>query len=187
MGWEVLVIPIIGVAVWIISTVLRGAEEAKRGAQPGRKKPEKVTDLDRFLREVQRRRESAEREEQRSRQVEREEEEERVERRPRPQPSRPAPVVEEAIPVVIPVEAVAVAPPIVAAPVLRTIEAPPLPVMLAEPAPAPPTTPRRQPVAAAGLREMLRSRDGLRKVMILREVLGPPLALRRRRFPGSPS
>jgi hypothetical protein len=189
MGWEVLVIPIIGVAVWIISTVIRGAEEAKRGGPPpGRKRPEKVTDLDRFLRDVQRRREAAEREERRPSRVEREEEEERIERRrPQLRPSQTAPVVEEAIPVVIPVEPVPVAQPVVVAPVLRTIEAPPLPVMAAPVGPAP-SPPRRPPVvAAAGVRELLRSRDGLRKVMILREVLGPPLALRRGRFPGASS
>jgi hypothetical protein len=185
MGWEVLVIPIIGVAVWIISTVIRSAEEAKRGGPPAAKKrPEKVTDLDRFLREVKRRREPSEGEEPRPRRVEREAEDERIERR-RPRPSPPSAVVEEAIeaiPVVIPVEAVPVAQPFSAAPVMRTIEAPPLPTMPSEKSAAP-LQQQREQVAAAGLKELLQSRDGLRKAMILREVLGPPLARRAGRFP----
>jgi hypothetical protein len=176
MGWEILVIPIIGVAVWIISTLIRGSEDAKRGESAPRKRPEKVTDLDRFLREVQRRREAAEREEQLPRRLE-PEEEERVQRRPQPPPGRRPPPDEEAIAVVIPVEAVAVPPPLPAAPVLRTIAAPPLPVWLADPASAPEPR-RRESAAPAGLRDLLRSRDGLRTAMILREVLGPPLALR---------
>ncbi len=161
MGWEVLVIPIIGVAVWIISTLLRSAEEAKRAAPPARKKGEKATDLDRFLREVQRRREAAEREEQRPRHEQREGEDRARRQRPRRTPAR-----EEAIPVVAAVEVVPVAQPVVAAP----------PVALAEQSPAPP---RRRPPAPAGLREVLRDRDAVRKAMILREILGPPLARRR--------
>jgi hypothetical protein len=164
MGWEILVIPIIGVAVWIISTLARSAEEAKRGAPP-RQKGEKVTDLDRFLREVQRRREAAER---------REDDEERTERRRQP-PRRPPPV-EEVAPVV---EVVPVALPVTAAP-MRVLEAPPLPVLPAQPVAPPPPPPRAEAAASSGLRELLRGRDGLRKAMILREVLGPPLARRGR-------
>jgi hypothetical protein len=171
MGWEILVIPIIGVAVWIISALIRGSEQAKREEPTGRKRPEKVTDLDRFLREIQRRRESAEREDEKEPRVER--------RRPEPRPARRRPPEEEEIPVVIPVEPVAVVQTVALAPVLRSIEAPPLPVLPAEPLPAPQPRPRRESAAPAGLRELLRSRDGVRKAMILREVLGPPLARRR--------
>jgi hypothetical protein len=163
MGWEILVIPIIGVAVWVISALIRGSEEAKRGEPAPRKRPEKVTDLDRFLREVQRRREAAEREEPRPRRAE-PAVEERAESRP-PPPARRPPPREAAVEVVVPVETVVVARPAPAAPV------PP-----AEPEPAPPRG--RERAAPVGLRGLLRSRDGLRTAMILREVLGPPLALR---------
>ena len=183
MGWEVLVIPIIGVAVWIISTLIRGAEEAKQAKAAERKRPEKVTDVDRFLREVQRRRQEAEREEQRPQRVEleEEEEEERVQRRqPRPRAKWRTPPGEEDIPTVIPVEPVPLAQPVSAVslvPVMRTVEAPPLPVMPADTSPASlPAPPESR--ALVGLRELLRSRDGLRKALILREVLGPPLARR---------
>jgi hypothetical protein len=178
MGWEVLVIPIIGVAVWIISTLLRNAEDAKQVKPDGGKRPEKVTDLDRFLREVKRRQES-EREEKRPRRVRREEDEEdRVERRQsQPRAIRRMPSEEEDIPTVLPVEAVPLAEPVSLVPVMRTVEAPPLPVMPADTSPASlPARPESR--ALVGLRELLCSREGIRKALILREVLGPPLARR---------
>ena len=162
MGWEVLVIPIIGVAVWIISTLIRGAEEAKRAKPAARKRPQKVTDLDRFLRDVQRRREAAEREEERPRRVEREEEqEERVERRREPMPRarrRTLPAQEEIV-VVLPAEVVPLAEPVSLVPVMRTVEAPPLPVMPADTSPGS-LPPRPESRSLVGLRELLRSRDG---------------------------
>jgi hypothetical protein len=152
MGWEILIIPIIGVAVWIISTVIRGAEEAKKSVPPQRKRPEKGDDLDRF-REVQRRRRAAERAQERPRRVERDEE----------------------IPVVVPVEEVPLARPVVVVPpVIQTVAAvPPEPVTAALP-------PRPESPALAGLRQMLQSREAVRRAIILQEVLGPPLARRRR-------
>ncbi|SRR5579885_1692520 len=164
MGWESFIVPVIVVAVWIIATLLRGAEQAKGGGQPGGRRQGKATDLDRFLREVQRRRQAAERPE------------ERAERRSPPvrtQPSMPPP---ESIPVALPVEEVAAAVAVPTAPVLAVVEAaPPLPPpdMSARGLP-----PRPESQALAGLRKLMRSREGLRQAMILREVLGPPLARR---------
>src|SRR5215475_2383265 len=94
--WEILIIPIIGVGVWIISTLLRGEEEAKKPDEPGgQRKPQKVTDLDRFLREVQRRRKAGEREPEPSQQVEPRREE------PPPPREEPVPVVLVEAPVVV--------------------------------------------------------------------------------------
>lgn len=193
MGWEVLIIPIIGVAVWIISTLIRGAEQAKDPERPAQRKPEKVTDLDRFLREVHRRRQGDEREEERPTRAEPRRE---PPRRAAPRTARP----QEEVPVALPVEEVLTAQPASGAPVLRVHEAPPLPGASAEASgrPAlrvhqvprlpdmPPDTsarslPQLPPSAAlAGLKDLLRSREGLCKAMILQEVFGPPRSRRGR-------
>jgi hypothetical protein len=68
MNWQVGIVPLIAVAVWIISHLLRGNEPEKkpplRARQPGEdpqgRQKEPLTDLDRFLREVNRRRQNAE-------------------------------------------------------------------------------------------------------------------------------
>ncbi len=170
--WELLIIPIIAVGVWIVSTLLRNAEETKNAG----KKPEKVTDLDRFLREVRRRQEGREPEPALRRRVDREEEPQRAERRREvpPRTRRRAPVQAEAIPVVLPVDEVEV---VTAVPVLSVLEAPPLPGGMAANAAL---TSRLPSAALVGLRDLLASRDGLCKAMILHEVLGPPLSHRRR-------
>jgi hypothetical protein len=68
MHWEVLIIPLIALGVWLLGTLFKNENEvAKRGPRrpgspPGRgpaRRP--VTDLDRFLEEARRRRESEER------------------------------------------------------------------------------------------------------------------------------
>jgi hypothetical protein len=174
--WEILIIPIIGVGVWIISTLLRGEEEAKKPGEPGgQRKPQKVTDLDRFLREVQRRRKADEREPEPSQQVE-------------PRREEPVPVVLVEAPVVVAevVPPVPIARPIPQAQPLPVVVAQPLPSLAAQPLPSlaaqpiPETLPRRtETPALIGVRELLRSRDGLRKAMILSEVLGPPVSRRR--------
>jgi hypothetical protein len=180
MPWEFLIVPIIAVAVWIIGTLIRGAEQAKGPQEAARRKPEGVTDLDRFLREVHRRRRAEERAQERPRRTEREEEEPPTER-----PREPAPRAkwttprQEEVPVVLPVEEVVPAAPVAAAPVLRVLEAPPLPDLPSEKSVRP--LPRRpEPAARVGLRGLLRSPEGLRTAMVLQEVLGPPLSRRRR-------
>jgi hypothetical protein len=179
MGWEVFIIPIIGVAVWIISTLLRGNEDAKKpGAGPAQRKGEKVTDLDRFLREVQRRKQSSERgTEQPPPPPER-----RREERPAPPPrEEPVAVVEVAEPLLVATPMVTapllVAEPMVAAHTMTVHEAPALRQM---PVDVSARSLQRQPDsrALAGLRELLGSRDGLRKAMTLQAILGPPLARR---------
>jgi hypothetical protein len=68
MHWEVLIIPLIALGVWLLGTLFKNENElAQRGPRrpgspPGRgpaRRP--VTDLDRFLEEARRRRESEER------------------------------------------------------------------------------------------------------------------------------
>jgi hypothetical protein len=169
-GWEVLVIPIIGVAVWIIATLVRGAEEAKKAGGPAQRKGEKMTDLDRFLREVKRRQKAAQTEA---------EEPARAESRPQSRAKWRTPPREEEIPTVLPVEEVPTARLVPVAPQLRSVEAPPLPSLPAEP-PSVSPPPRPQSPVLVGLRELLRTREGLCKAMILQEVLGPPLSRRRR-------
>jgi hypothetical protein len=165
MNWEVLILPVVIVAVWIIGTVLRGrADEKERPArsaprEEARRRPDRVTDLDRFMREVKRRRQVAEREDEDEEPAEAERAPRRAAppRREMPPPPVPVPILQpvEVVEVVEPV--VPVAPP-VAAPVPRAAAAPVL----------------------AGLKGLLTSRDGLRVAVILQEVLGPPLSRRRR-------
>jgi hypothetical protein len=68
MHWEVLVIPLIALGVWIIGTLFKSEEDktkkpvGRRGNGPGRAPGRRVvTDLDRFLEEARRRREPEER------------------------------------------------------------------------------------------------------------------------------
>jgi hypothetical protein len=172
MPWEVIILPVIAVAVWIIGTLIRGAEKAQGpdGAPP--RKAERVTDLDRFLREVHRRRQMGDRAEERPEPSERR-------REPEPPPvRRPAPRQEE-IPVVLPVQEVVRAEPVAPAPALRVIAAPPLPDVPSDKSDRPPAQ-RPELTALGSLRRLLQSREGMRTAMILREVLGPPLSRRRR-------
>jgi len=171
MPWEFIIVPIIAVAVWIIGTLIRGAEKAQgpNGAPPRR--GERVTDLDRFLREIHRRRQAEERTEEPPQRAERR-------REPEPPPVRRAPPREE-IPVVLPVQEVIAAEPVAPAPALRVLEAPPLPAVPFDRSPRPQQR-RAEPAALVTLKALLRSPEGLRTAMILREVLGPPLSRRRR-------
>ena len=66
MHWEILIIPLIALGVWILGTVFKGEEERARGQGrrpgPGEGRPRRpVTDLDRFLEEARRRREGEKR------------------------------------------------------------------------------------------------------------------------------
>jgi hypothetical protein len=70
MHWEVLIVPLIALGVWILGTLFRNEEDERarqrrRGSLEGggvRVPPRRpVTDLDRFLEEARRRREAAER------------------------------------------------------------------------------------------------------------------------------
>jgi len=77
MGWEIWIIPIIAVAVWILSSLFRNPEQNERAGQRNRQSDQDRearrsrsgsggTDLDKFLQEIQRRRSSSSQQEQRS-------------------------------------------------------------------------------------------------------------------------
>ena len=65
MNWEILIVPLIALGVWILSTVFRGAEaEKNKASRPadGAPPPRRPTgELDRFLEEARRRRDKAQR------------------------------------------------------------------------------------------------------------------------------
>jgi hypothetical protein len=195
MPWEVLIIPLIGVAVWILAAIFRGLEDLMEkdrparnpddGARvpvPPRRRP--VTDLDRFLDEARRRRESPPR-----RKAEAEE------------PPRPARTIESAVevpPPAKPRERAAprprpASPPRPAAPqmemppvvVVTPAEPPPplapaLPVEAPKPPPAPAAAVRQPSPGLARLREALKDRNALMTAIMLGEVLGRPACERRR-------
>jgi hypothetical protein len=67
-NWQAWIVPVIALGVWILSHLLRGSEQDKKapprerlpGENPPGRAKEPLTDLDRFLREVNRRRQNAE-------------------------------------------------------------------------------------------------------------------------------
>src|SRR5262249_53877723 len=68
MHWEVLIIPLIAIGVWVLSTIFKSVEDERQkerlrrgpGSQGGGPRPRRpVTDLDRFLEEARRRRQTA--------------------------------------------------------------------------------------------------------------------------------
>jgi hypothetical protein len=199
-GWDVWIIPIIAIAVWIIGALVRSREE-DRGrkvtrpvGRPGSPQgPEAATELDRFLRELHRRRQVTEQQEARERAAAPPLTVEPVSPRPRPVPPertgprRPAPrttrrpvagPVRQTIPTVIPVTQ----PVPVAAPSPPSVQ--PVPVAtVAAPVESPP--PEAIPVLPPShlkqtLDGLLQSPDRLRAAVVLQEILGPPVCCRRR-------
>ena len=187
MHWEILIIPLIALGVWILGTLFKPAEDDKMkkgirrpGDVSGRgsvRRP--VTDLDRFLEEARRRRE--------------------VEERPKPPPSpalarpatarrpqRPAPprefpsfvapVVRKAeVPIAIPVAQPVVEParpePVLAAVPTREVSPPPAP-----------SVPRQKPPSPIlqQVRSLLSKPQTAGAAFVLREIFDRPLSMRRR-------
>lgn len=192
MNWAFWAIPLIGLAVWVLSTIFRDLDErmekerrAKRETadEGGRVRVPRQSnnELDRFLEEARRRRESTPKK--------------RAEKPPRQQqpvltaqpvdpPRRKpmAPPVERPVPTMKPaeeVQAVLVTP----APTFPT-SPPPAPVAprpAAAPAGRTEAPPRRSPPAVAQLRSLLGDRSSLAAAFLLREVFDAPLSVRRRR------
>jgi hypothetical protein len=183
MQWELLIIPLIAVGVWILGTLFKTGEEdsTKKGARPASKGSGRtpgrrpVTDLDRFLEEARRRREA--------------EEKRKVPAEPPPQPTisrpplsdrpsrprervRPAPPVlrVEEVPVAIPVARLASEP---AAPRVQPSN---------EPAPIAPTTTRdtRPSPIAQQVRSLLSQPRTAGTAFVLREIFDRPRCMRRR-------
>lgn len=165
MDWKVLVIGLIPLGVWILSTIFRGLEDAREqekpqpapGERPPRTPRRPSSELDRFLDEARKRREVS--------------------------PKRTVEPVLEALPVPKPSP-----PPRVEAPPPRPRKpepAPPpvvvLPVELPPAPPAPARLPQRdQPSPAlAKVVAMLRGRDAVATAVVLREILDRPLSQRR--------
>jgi hypothetical protein len=191
MHWEILIIPLIALGVWILGTLFKGEDERnkKTGRRPGgslgRPAPQRpVTDLDRFLEEARRRREAEERQ------------------RPAPppprptvsrpplreRPSRPRAVTPRPAPPVLRVTdeaiTVPVARPVMEMPVAET----PLPVprqAIEAPPPPPPATPatvteRRPSPILQQVRMLLSKPQTAGTAFVLREIFDRPRCQRRR-------
>jgi hypothetical protein len=191
MHWEILIIPLIALGVWILGTLFKTGEDDKMkrgvrrpGSVAGRgpsRRP--VTDLDRFLEEARRRREQEE--------------------RPKPPPAPPPARASVARPPLRerptrPRET----PPRVAAPVIRAPEAPvalpvarPIeqpafvePVVAATPprdvpsssTPAPATRPVPTSPILQQVRSLLSKPQTAGTAFVLREIFDRPLCMRRR-------
>jgi hypothetical protein len=213
MHWEVLIVPLIALGVWILGTLFRPeederAKQRRRGPLEGgaRLPPRRpVTDLDRFLEEARRRRETAERGRSASPPAETAPEpQQRVARppllqdrpsrepprRPRPAPStpsrRPAAEVPVALPVARPVTIPVPEPSIPTAVVVPIAEPIPPPADAAEVSPAgvhPDAPHKRSPVLTPVLAQvaaLLRSPQSAGAALVLREIFDQPLCRRRR-------
>jgi hypothetical protein len=207
MGWEVLIVPLLALVVWILGTLMRQDEDPRvrqRQRRPGMEGPfgpgrQPVSDLDRFLTEARRRRELAEK----GLPVPPPPAPAPPPRRPptpapRPRPTGPTPSRSAApppprrqrdepmtvvkapaprparqdqpkgpIPVLLPVPQAEVA--------VEVVSAMRVPVAAPEPTPAAPVSP-----AVAQVLVLLRSPQSAATAFVLREILGPPLCLRRR-------
>jgi hypothetical protein len=191
MHWE-WIVPVIALALWILSSLVRGVEEQQRaGRQPGSRPVDRPpSEVDKFLEEINRmRRRSAQ---------------------PSPEQARPQPATRTApMPEVLPADR---SPPPLAEPIPsppamfeppkpkprpvqprrekpRTAVAKPVP-----PRPVPPPVPvpeapapskvvaqvRRPAPAVAQLWTLLKSPATLQAAILLQEVLGPPRCRRRR-------
>ncbi|HEY7315255.1 MAG TPA: hypothetical protein VH643_38335 [Gemmataceae bacterium] len=190
MHWEILIIPLIALGVWILGTLFKGGEDErlKRGARrpgdlSGRTPPRRpVTDLDRFLEEARQRREAEERRQApppppiRTAIA-------RSPLRERPSQSREAPATRPA-PTAIRKPEVPVA-----IPVARPVSKPPVaePILLesADEAAPPPSTPPTTRVARPSpivqqVRSLLSKPQTAGTAFVLREIFSPPLCRRHR-------
>jgi hypothetical protein len=221
MGWEVLLVPAIAIGVWVLGTLIKNATNQDTDKLPPRVPPDRPpaprrpappgTDLDRFLREVNRRKQAGE------------------QPAPRPKPLAPPPQAARRTAPAPPPRPVrpagpAARPPARPAPVPPSRRPPLQPVPVAEPVPVlevvpleeerrgaspgptwqqPPQPPAALPAVVPGkavpagqqfpvgagrtvspalatVHALLRSPQGLRSVMVLREILDPPLSMRGR-------
>jgi hypothetical protein len=173
----------ISIGVWLLANIFRNRDEEQRSTRP-RRSP---SDLDKFLAEIQRRKSQAEASGERPtppRAIP-----EPPPRRAAPPQRPPSPRPPVVRPVVVPMQRIESAPPVL----LEVVEAvaPPQPPAasqrLPEVLPVSPQAPQppAPPLAAAGalrtgaLRDLLRTPQSLRTVLLLREVLGPPVCRRR--------
>ncbi|HTU21693.1 MAG TPA: hypothetical protein VMG10_26890 [Gemmataceae bacterium] len=177
MHWEILIIPLIALGVWILSTVFKTGEDDKMkkgirrpGGVPGRGSARRpVTDLDRFLEDARRRREAEERPWLPSSAP--------APARPTRPPQRPAPPREmprAAVPVVRRADVP------IAAPVVPVVAA--VPTREASPPPPAPPKPRETPPSPIlkQVRSLLSKPQTAGAAFVLREIFDRPLSMRRR-------
>jgi hypothetical protein len=182
MHWEVLIIPLIALGVWIFGTLFKSEDEkakkavGRRGNVSGRAPARRVvTDLDRFLEEARRRREPE------------------VRRKAPPPPPRGVPAARPPVrerpartqgtpriapPVIIKKEAIVVVPvahPIAQPPLAQPVAA--APVVREAPPPAPVARP--SPIAQQ-VRSLLSKPQSAATAFALREIFDRPLCKRRR-------
>ncbi len=195
-GWEVWGALIVGAAIWIIGHLLRQSADndtknrptprPQPSDRPNRPRPQSGTsDLDRFLQEVQRRKQAAEGRGKPPPAPKRQPQQ----RRPAPRnvpdvlPTRTPGALRRAEPAVlevVPAEVPARAPVATPAPVEVPV------VAMVGPGDVQPATrrifppPRKTPAspALAQLQKLMATRDSLRAAVLLQEVLGPPLCHR---------
>lgn len=185
MHWEFL-IPVIAIIVFIVSSLLRGEDDAPRpGTRPGARTGKPAKDIDRFLEEMNRRRRQAAGQGEvatgerlpvpRPRPVPAPPPARRPPERPRqPPPPPPAvrvlpppppplatPVVAQPGPVVAPIQSVALIQAIQAPAAVRRVD-----------------EPRLVPPAMAQVVALLKSPQSLQAAFLLREILGEPLCRR---------
>jgi hypothetical protein len=191
MHWEILIIPLIALGVWIIGTLFKSEDDKTKKAvgrrfpyppqngggrggvrtPPGRRG---VTDLDRFLDEARRRREPEERRKappspSRAPEARPPLRERPTRQQPPPRPDTPVIVPEEAV--VLPVPR-----PIAPPPVAQPVASPPL----AREAPPPPAPATRPSPIAQQVRSLLSKSQTAATAFVLREIFDRPLCKRRR-------
>lgn len=184
MHWEILIIPLIALVVWIVGTLAKSEDDrtkkgvGRRGPVTGRQPGKRVvTDLDRFLEESRRRREPEERRKAAPPPARVPAARPPVRERPsqpRETPRRAAPVIAQeevvfALPSPQSVATPPVAEPVVAAPVAReqSVSTPP-------PAPRTSSSPISQQV-----RSLLSKPQSAATAFVLREIFDRPLSKRR--------
>jgi hypothetical protein len=184
MDWVMFIIPVIAVGIWAIKTAIEKGAEANRNvpqpARPGGPRRSASSEIDRFLEEVNRRRQEQQRQSRRpappppSRTIEVEVEAQPAPRpRPvyRPRPSMPPPIRR---PVPEPIV-------VVAEPAIPEAIAVPATVSLATAliTTAPPRVVRPVSPLIQELQGMLRTPRSLRTAFVLTEVFGKPKCHRR--------
>ncbi len=180
MHWEILIIPLIALGVWIIGTLFKSEDEktkkgvGRRGNASGRAPGRRiVTDLDQFLEEARRRREPDDR-----RKVPQPTRAPAARPPLRERPTRPQELPRRSTPVVVKEE------PVVALPVPRSV-APPVAQPVASPPaareipPPPPPAARPAPIAQQ-VRSLLSQPQTAAVAFVLREIFDRPLCKRRR-------
>lgn len=179
IDWFMLIIPAIAIGIWAFRNVMERSNEANRTlpppGRPAGQRPRSATaEIDRFLEEVNRRRQLQQQRQTQSRRTEEPVTVEAVEVAPppraRPVSSRQRPLAPAAM------RRPRIQPEIVAAPAQPALAeaAPALPTLTpdAVPAEAAPSRPVAQHLLQ--LRQLMRTRAGLRTAFILNEVLGSP-------------